>query len=105
MRVGVCLWCGNEAPLVRHHPTGDLDDCHWDPWFMVGICGPCHAVEHQAWRRADIGDITDPLLARVTRLAWFTGKMADLGRSVGPAELRCMNAALVATLQLLEANR
>jgi len=44
---------------VRHHPTGDLDGHHFDPWFTVGICAPCHAVEHQAWRRAAIADIAD----------------------------------------------
>lgn len=102
MRVGVCLWCGNEAIRVRHHPTGDLDGHYFDPQFIVGICRPCHVVEHQAWRRVGIADITDPLIARVIRLAWFAGKTADVSRSIGPRELRGMNRSLMAALQLVE---
>jgi hypothetical protein len=105
MRIGICPWCGNEAPLVRHHPTGDVNGHHFDRRFTVGICVPCHAIEHQAWRRVGIADITDPVLARITRLAWFTGHMADLGSSICPADLRGMNAALLATLELLEGDR
>jgi len=100
--IGVCLWCERISQLVWHHLTGDLDGVHWDPRFTVGLCAECHRSEHTAWRRAGIADLNDPLVARLARIAWTTGRAADLGCSLGPPELLGMNQSLNQCLRLIE---
>ena len=105
MTIGVCLWCEHFSLLVRHHPTGDLDGLHWDPRFTVGLCAACHRSEHTAWRRVGIAELTDPLVARLARIAWTTGRAADLGRSLGPPELLGMSQSLNQSLRLIEVHQ
>jgi hypothetical protein len=102
MGLGVpCIFCSRPA-VHRHHPTGrDVAGAYLDAGFMVPLDARCHSTEHAAWRDAGIDDLVDPLEARLARLCWLTGRVADLGRSLGPEELRGMNDSLVACLDLV----
>lgn len=100
-----CLLCG--APAVHeHHPTGRLapDRPRLDPIFVIAICRACHYAEHSAWRDVGLDVMADPLTARLRRVAWLVGRLADLDRPViFPANtLRGWHGSLIACVGLAD---
>jgi hypothetical protein len=101
-----CLFCG--APSVHgHHPTGRLspDGPYLDPGFVVPICRGCHGSEHAAWRDIGIDVVTDPVAARLLRLAWLIGRLVDLDRAeaITVDVLKGIHECLLRTVEALGA--
>lgn len=81
---GPCLFCGEPAKEL-HHWTAALvpDGEHLDPLATIPLCVACHHAEHAAWREQGIERFTDPLEARLVRLAWLWQRLADVADRYG----------------------
>ena len=108
MDLGRCLFCGSPA-VHLHHPTGRLGPelPYLDPSFTIPLCRACHHAEHAAMRDVGLDLLTDPLLARLVRMAWLLGRLADTDRSVTftVGALKGMHGCLLAAAGLTEAMR
>lgn len=101
---GRCIFCG--APAVHgHHPTAGLEGGvrHLDPAFKVDVCRSCHYAEHAVWNDVGLDVIVDPVMARLRRLIWFVGRLAELDHPVSFTSevlvgLHCCLLALMADL-------
>ena len=83
--LGLCLFC--DAPAHElHHWTAALvpDGEYLDPAATVPLCIPCHHAEHAAWRELKMDAFTDPLEARLVRLAWLWQRLADTAEHTAP---------------------
>ena len=86
--LGPCLYCGQPANEL-HHWTASLepDGPHLDAQATVPLCLACHHAEHAAWREQGIERFSDPLEARLVRLAWLWQRLADVAEHYGPRTL------------------
>ena len=86
--LGPCLFCGEPAQEL-HHWTAALepDGEYLDILATVALCVACHHAEHATWREQGIDRFSDPLEARLVRLAWLWQRLADLAERYGPPVL------------------
>lgn len=84
-----CPWCsadGDDQPkrLEAHHVTGrDGHGRYLDPALTLACCVTHHHTDHQCWRLLDIAQAgADPNVARLLRLSFLTGRLADVGPAV-----------------------
>jgi hypothetical protein len=83
--LGPCLFCG--APAAEHHHwTGSLepDGPRLDLSATVPLCVPCHHAEQATWRALGVDVFSEPLRARIVRMAWLFQRLADLAEQTGP---------------------
>jgi hypothetical protein len=102
----LCLFCSDEA-RERHHPTGRGSDGRYlDADFTVPFCVTHHHVEHVGWRAMDIAETATfgPTIARLCRLAWFVGRLADQGVPImlDVATLRGLHSSLLRCCESVE---
>jgi hypothetical protein len=97
-----CIFCGRRA-CARHHWTARLDPsaAYLDPDATVPVCDPCHHAEDPLWRTVGIDRLNEPLAARLFRLAWLLGTLADTGRPVifDPETVRGLHRVVLRIIQ------
>lgn len=94
--LGPCAYCGRPAQ-ERHHFTAraTFDGPYLDSGSTISLCRRCHVTEGQVWREVGLDRVEDPLAARVQRVTWTAGRLADLRRPWPAESMRGLHEVLV----------
>jgi hypothetical protein len=94
--LGACAFCGRPAQDRQHYTAGVGAVVHIDEASWLPLCRRHHATEHQLWRDVGLDTIDLPLVARVRRVTWSVGRLADFGQAWPAASMRGLHDVLVA---------
>lgn len=97
--LGSCVICGRPAREL-HHPTGrDAEGRYLDACWTVPLCLACHRQDLPLWRDFGLDALTDPVVARLGRDAFFLGRLVLSGAGLDPELVVGLHSSLVAAWQ------